>query len=111
MVDLVGVATLVKQAEKLSLEDQLALMAQLAQAMQQRWQPTAIPRRWREIRGVVQAPLVGEDAQTWVSRTRQVGDEQIACALEAGCDAFCSNDIQLKRITEIPMLILTELTI
>ncbi len=36
---------------------------------------------------------------------------QIACALEAGCDAFCSNDIQLKRITEIPMLILTELTI
>lgn len=36
---------------------------------------------------------------------------QIACALAAGCDAFLSNDIALKRISEIPMLILDELTV
>lgn len=36
---------------------------------------------------------------------------QIACALAAGCDAFLRNDIVLKRVSEIPMLILDELTV
>jgi len=36
---------------------------------------------------------------------------QIACALAAGCDAFLSNDIALKRVSEIPMLIVDELTV
>jgi len=36
---------------------------------------------------------------------------QIACALAAGCDAFLSNDIALKRVSEMPVLILDELTV
>jgi hypothetical protein len=38
------------------------------------------PRRrlWREIRGIVAYPLLEEDAQAWVSRTRREGDEQRA---------------------------------
>jgi predicted nucleic acid-binding protein len=36
---------------------------------------------------------------------------QFACALSAGCDAFLSNDIALKRVSEISILILDELTI
>lgn len=35
---------------------------------------------------------------------------QIACALKADCDAFLSNDIALKRISEIAVLILDEYT-
>lgn len=34
---------------------------------------------------------------------------QIAVALAAGCDAFLTNDIALKRVTEIPVLVLDEL--
>ena len=29
------------------------------------------PRKWEEIRGKAPYPLVGEDAQTWVSRNRK----------------------------------------
>lgn len=36
---------------------------------------------------------------------------QIACALVARCDVFLSNDIALKRVVEIPVLILDELTV
>jgi predicted nucleic acid-binding protein len=34
---------------------------------------------------------------------------QIAVALHAGCDAFLSNDLGLKRVTEVHVLILDEL--
>lgn len=34
---------------------------------------------------------------------------QVAAALAAGCDAFLSNDITLKRVTELRVLILDEL--
>jgi predicted nucleic acid-binding protein len=36
---------------------------------------------------------------------------QIAAAMEAGCDAFLTNDHGLRRITEIPILLLDELTV
>jgi predicted nucleic acid-binding protein len=33
---------------------------------------------------------------------------QVAVALSANCDAFLTNDIALKKITEIDMIILKE---
>jgi len=51
-------------------------MARLAEVVYQQRRPVATRRKWREIRGIVQSPLMGEDAQTWVSRTRQAGDQQ-----------------------------------
>jgi len=71
-----AVETLIRQAETLSIDDQLLLMARLAENMRQHWQPTATRRKWREIRGIVQAPMMGEDAQAWVSRTRQEGEQE-----------------------------------
>ena len=71
-----GVETLVRQVETLSIEEQLVFMARLAETIRQQWRPVAARRKWREIRGVVQSPMVGEDAQAWVSRTRQEGDQQ-----------------------------------
>lgn len=35
---------------------------------------------------------------------------QLATAIVAGCDAFITNDAHLKRVTEIPVLVLAELT-
>ena len=34
---------------------------------------------------------------------------QIATALEAGCEAFLTNDVQLKRVTELKVLVVSEL--
>ena len=34
---------------------------------------------------------------------------QIATALESGCDAFLTNDLRLRRIVEIPVLLLDDL--
>jgi predicted nucleic acid-binding protein len=33
---------------------------------------------------------------------------QIAIAMQSGCDAFLTNDIELKRVTDIPILVLSE---
>ena len=35
----------------------------------------------------------------------------VACALESGCDAFLTNDNDLRRVTDIPVLILDDLVI
>lgn len=64
-----------QQADTLTLEEQLELIAYLAEKARQA-QPTNKPRqKWSEIRGLASAPALGEDAQTWVSRTRQEADE------------------------------------
>ena len=34
---------------------------------------------------------------------------QFACAIEAGCDAFLTNDLALRRVTELRILVLDEL--
>jgi predicted nucleic acid-binding protein len=33
---------------------------------------------------------------------------QIAAAIQAGCDSFLTNDVELKRVTDIPILIVSE---
>jgi predicted nucleic acid-binding protein len=35
----------------------------------------------------------------------------LACAIESACDAFLTNDSDLRRVTDIPVLILDELTL
>jgi hypothetical protein len=69
------VLEIVRQAETLPLEEQLYLITLLAEKAQQVYRPTAPRRRWREICGAAPYPLMGEDAQAWVSRARQEDDE------------------------------------
>jgi predicted nucleic acid-binding protein len=33
---------------------------------------------------------------------------QLAVAIQTECDAFLTNDIDLKRVTEIPIIVLSE---
>jgi hypothetical protein len=59
--------------------ERLRLLAIVAQALAEHSLESAEqpPRRqWREIRGMASYPLLGEDAQAWISRTRQEGDEK-----------------------------------
>jgi hypothetical protein len=66
---------IIKQAETLTPEEQLYLIALLAGKARQAYRPAAPRRRWREICGAAPYPLVGEDAQNWVSRTRREDTE------------------------------------
>ncbi len=36
---------------------------------------------------------------------------QLAIAIQSGCDAFLTNDLQLKRVNELSILVLSELTL
>ena len=67
---------LISKSEKLNVEEKLQLMRYLSNNLQINDNSTPKPRRkWREIQGKAIYPLVGEDAQEWVSRTRQEATE------------------------------------
>ena len=67
---------LMSKSEKLNIEEKLKLMRYLSNNLQINDNSTPKPRRkWRDIQGKATYPLVGEDAQEWVSRTRQEATE------------------------------------
>ncbi len=66
---------LIRRAKMLAPDEQLLLIARLAEKAREAY-PGVVPRRhWREIYGVAPYPLLGEDAQEWVSRARREGDD------------------------------------
>lgn len=67
---------LIKQADKLAPEEQLRLIAHLAQKARQAYRGAKPRPQWSEIAGAAPYPMVGEDAQQWVSRTRSESDKQ-----------------------------------
>ena len=66
---------LMKQANTLTVDEQLQLAAYLVQEARKGYVPTR-GRKWQEIYGSAPYPLAGEDAQDWVTRTRRESDEQ-----------------------------------
>ncbi len=62
---------LIRKAERLSHQDRL----RLGEHLSRKGSPETAGREWREICGAAPYPLLGEDAQAWVSRTRREGDE------------------------------------
>jgi hypothetical protein len=71
---------LIKQAEMLSPDEQLSLAAYLVERARQ---ASSSPRRkWREIRGLARPSLFGEEAQTYITRTRREADEHRVNALK-----------------------------
>jgi hypothetical protein len=67
--------TLIKETDALSIQDQMRLAAHLMVRLSQTNLPDTPRRKWSEICGIVPYPLVGEDAQAWISRTRRESDE------------------------------------
>jgi hypothetical protein len=70
--------TLIRQSELLTSDEQLVLASRLIEKARYATRPVSnMPhRKWAEIRGRVAHPLAGEDAQAWVSRSRQESDSQ-----------------------------------
>lgn len=60
--------------EPLSLTDRLQLVELIVHRAIQAAPETPRRRQWRELRGAAAHPFVGEDAQAWVSRSRQEDD-------------------------------------
>jgi hypothetical protein len=60
---------LIKQSDSLTPIEQMDLLIHLAERVRHSQKPA------RSFRGTAPYPLVGEDAQKWVSRTRQEWDE------------------------------------
>ena len=66
---------LIQRAEALTPEEQTRLVAHLLEKARPADQAPVPRRSWREIRGAAPYPLLGEDAQAWVSRTRREDEE------------------------------------
>ena len=66
---------LLKQAEQLTPEEQLELISRLADQLRIQTTSPKPQRKWSDLKGLAPYPLMGEDAQEWVSRTRREGDE------------------------------------
>lgn len=69
---------LTERSEQLTVDEQLMLAMRLIARVRQgaSSQPKAPQRKWRDLQGAFSHPLTGEDAQAWVPRTRQEGDER-----------------------------------
>jgi hypothetical protein len=67
---------ILKQAESLPADEQLELAMRLIERARRSPELAAPARKWMDVAGVAPHPLAGEDAQDWVSRTRQEGDDE-----------------------------------
>jgi hypothetical protein len=65
---------IIRQASVLSADEKLHLAAYLLEQARIDLTPSRPRRSWMELAGVAPYPLVGEDAQTWVSRARDEAD-------------------------------------
>ena len=65
---------IIKQAEALAPQELLQLISYLADRARLVYSISAEGRQWREIAGAAPYPLLGEDAQGAVSRTRSDSD-------------------------------------
>jgi hypothetical protein len=72
--------------DRLSPADRIQVMSHVIESIRV-YVPTESvksTRKWRDLKGMVTAPLMDEDTQEWVSRTRREGDEHRAGLLRAG---------------------------
>ena len=64
---------IIERTELLTPDERLQLLAHLRKSVLQGERTQG--RRWSEICGAAPYPLVGEDAQAWVSQTRETSDD------------------------------------
>ena len=64
---------IVRRAESLTPAEKLQLAAILIERVRRVEEADNNELRWTDLRGVVAEPALGEDAQEWVTRTRQEG--------------------------------------
>lgn len=63
------------EIDQLTPQEQLTVMEYLVDRVRNHLAPSQPLRKWSDLKGMAPYPLLGEDAQEWVSRTRREGDE------------------------------------
>ncbi|MEH2211415.1 hypothetical protein [Nostoc sp.] len=66
---------ILSEIEQLTPEEQLTVMGHLVERMKKHIIQAQPKRKWSNLKGMASYPLLGEDAQEWISRTRREGDE------------------------------------
>ncbi|MEH2435946.1 MAG: hypothetical protein V7K25_17135 [Nostoc sp.] len=66
---------ILSEIEQLTPQEQLTVMRHLVERIKKHINLAQPKRKWNDLKGMAPYPLLGEDAQEWVSRTRQEGDE------------------------------------
>jgi hypothetical protein len=66
---------ILSEIEQLTPEEQLIVMGHLVERVKKHISQAPAKRKWSDLKGMAPYPLLGEDAQKWVSRTRTFGDE------------------------------------
>ncbi|MBW4561522.1 MAG: hypothetical protein KME32_10280 [Mojavia pulchra JT2-VF2] len=66
---------ILNEIEQLTPEEQLTVMGHLVERVKKHITQTQPKRKWSDLKGMASYPLLGEDAQEWVSRTRRFADE------------------------------------
>ncbi|MBE9005396.1 hypothetical protein IQ259_10155 [Fortiea sp. LEGE XX443] len=61
--------------EQLTPEEQLTVMGHLVERVKKHITHAPQKLKWSDLKGMAPYPLLGEDAQDWVSRNRREGDE------------------------------------
>ncbi len=71
--------------DRLSPTERIQVMSHVIESIKEYLptEPVKSQRKWSDLRGMAVAPLMGEDAQAWVSRTRKQGDEHRESLLRA----------------------------
>lgn len=72
---------LLRQVEQLAPEERLELIRQVAESLKKSGAIAQPKPRWSDLKGLAPYPMLGEDAQEWVSRTRREADEHRERAL------------------------------
>jgi hypothetical protein len=75
---LIVLEDLARRAAMLTTDEKLQLAALLIEQAREGKPSTAHASGWRDLRARLAEPALGEDAQHWVSRTRQEGDRREA---------------------------------
>ena len=65
-----------ERAEALTVEENLELIAHIVGKIRMDQARLGKHRKWGEIYGAAPYPLAGEDAQKWVTRTRQESNDR-----------------------------------
>ncbi|MCF2149733.1 hypothetical protein IQ276_025545 [Desmonostoc muscorum LEGE 12446] len=66
---------ILSEIEQLTPQEQLTVMGHLVERVKKHITQAQPKRKWSDLKGMAPYPLLGEDAQQWVSRTRREGDE------------------------------------
>jgi hypothetical protein len=61
---------ILSEIEQLTPEEQLTVIGHLIERVKKYITQTQPKRKWSDLKGMAPYPLLGEDAQEWVSRTR-----------------------------------------